>query len=49
MRWSPDDGLSVAYESPKGQAFLERAALRRRRHDVTALTSSGDEQVSADL
>lgn len=49
MRWSPEDGLTVAYESPKGQAFLERPRCGGDAITVTALTSSGDEQVSAEL
>jgi hypothetical protein len=47
MRWSPDDGLSVAYESPKGQAFIEQPRCGGDTMTVTARTSSGDEQVSA--
>ena len=49
MRWSPDDGLSVAYESPKGQAFIEQPRCGGDTMTITALTSSGDEQVSAEL
>jgi hypothetical protein len=49
MRWAPEDGLSVAYESPKGQAFIEQPRCGGDTITVTALTSSGDEQVSADL
>lgn len=47
MRWSPDDGLSVAYESPKGEAFIEEPRCGGDAMTVTALTSSGDEQASA--
>jgi len=49
MRWSPDDGLSVEYESPKGEAFIEQPRCGGDTITVTALTSSGDEQVSAGL
>jgi hypothetical protein len=49
MRWSPDDGLSVVYESPKGQAFIEQPRCGGDTMTLTALTSSGDEQVSAKL
>jgi hypothetical protein len=49
MRWSPEDGLSVAYESPNGQAFIEQPRCGGDTITVTALTSSGDEQVSAGL
>ena len=49
MRWAADDGLSVAYESPKGQAFLEDPRCGGDAITVTARTSSGDEQVTADL
>lgn len=49
MRWSPDDGLAVVYQSPKGQAFLDQPRCGGDTMTVTALTSSGDEQVTADL
>ncbi len=49
LRWSPEDGLAVVYESPKGEAFLETPRCGGDTMTVTALTSSGDEQVSADL
>ena len=49
MRWTPEDGLSVVYESPKGQAFIEQPRCGGETMTVTALTSSGDEQVSAAL
>ena len=49
MRWSADDGLSVVYESPKGQAFLEEPRCGGSMMTVTAWTSSGDEQRSAPL
>ena len=49
MRWSPDAGLSVVYESPKGQAFLEAPRCGGEAITVTARTSSRDEQVAAGL
>lgn len=49
MRWTPEDGLSVAYESPKGQAFLDKPRCGGDAITVTALTSSGDNQVTASL
>lgn len=49
MRWTADDGLTVAYESPKGQAFLEAPRCGGDAITVTARTSSGDEQVTAAL
>ena len=49
MRWSPDAGLTVAYESAKGHAFLEAPRCGGSAITVTARTSAGDEQVSADL
>ena len=49
MRWTSTDGLSVAYESPKGQAFLDAPRCGGDAITVTALTSSGDEQVTAPL
>jgi hypothetical protein len=49
MRWAPDDGLSVVYESPKGQAFIEQPRCGGDTITVSARTSSGDEQVSAAL
>ncbi|GAA4706984.1 hypothetical protein [Nocardioides conyzicola] len=49
MRWTPDDGLTVAYESAKGQAFIEQPRCGGDAITITARTSSGDEQVSADL
>jgi hypothetical protein len=49
MRWSPDDGLTVAYESPKGEAFIESPRCGGDAITITARTSSGDEQVTADL
>jgi hypothetical protein len=49
MRWTADDGLTVAYESSKGQAFLEDPRCGGDAITVTARTSSGDQQVTADL
>jgi hypothetical protein len=47
MRWSSADGLSVAYESPGGQAFLSEPRCGGDTITVTALAEDGDEQVSA--
>jgi hypothetical protein len=47
MRWSPDGGLTVAYESPAGQAFLSEPRCGGDRLTLTALAEGGDEQVSA--
>lgn len=47
MRWSPADGLSVAYESPGGRAFLSEPRCGGDHVTVTALAEDGDEQVSA--
>ncbi|MFC6343757.1 hypothetical protein ACFP8W_17360, partial [Nocardioides hankookensis] len=49
MRWTSDDGLSVVYESPKGQAFVEAPRCGGDTMTLTARTSSGDQQVTADL
>ena len=49
MRWTPDDGLTVAYESAEGEAFIEAPRCGGDAMTITARTSSGDEQVSADL
>jgi hypothetical protein len=49
MRWSARDGLSVAYESAGGQAFLSEPRCGGDQITITALTSKGDEQVTADL
>lgn len=49
MRWSPDRGLDVVYESPGGQAFLTTPRCGGDTITVTALAESGDEQVSAPL
>jgi hypothetical protein len=49
MRWSADDGLTVAYESPGGQAFLGEPRCGGSVMTVTALAEDGDEQVAASL
>jgi hypothetical protein len=49
MRWSPDGGLSVVYESPKGDAFIDAPRCGGETLTLTALTSAGDEQVTTDL
>jgi hypothetical protein len=49
MRWSADDGLTVAYESPGGQAFLGEPRCGGSAISVTALAEDGDEQVTASL
>ncbi|MFC7495257.1 MULTISPECIES: hypothetical protein [unclassified Nocardioides] len=49
VRWTVDAGAQVVYESPEGQAFLEPPRCGGDAITVTARTSSGDEQVTADL
>jgi hypothetical protein len=49
MRWTAADGLSVAYESPAGQAFLSEPRCGGRSLTITALAQAGDEQVTATL
>lgn len=49
LRWTADAGPVVVYESPKGQAFLEAPRCGGDAITVTARSSSGDEQVTADL
>lgn len=49
LRWNVADGLTIAYESPGGQAFLAAPRCGGDTMNVTALAESGDEQVSADL
>lgn len=49
MRWSADDGLAVVYESPAGQAFLDRPRCGGNTLTVTAFAQGGDEQVTAQL
>lgn len=47
MRWTADDGLTVAYSSPGGQAFLAEPRCGGSDLTVTALTQERDEQVTA--
>jgi hypothetical protein len=48
MRWSPDGRLAVVYETESGgQATLSSPRCGGDAITVTALTSRGDEQVSA--
>lgn len=47
LRWAADDGLTIAYESPKGHAFIETPRCGGDAITITAVTSSGDEQVTA--
>jgi hypothetical protein len=47
MRWNADDGLSTAYESPGGEAFLPAPRCGGDTITITALAQAGDEQVSA--
>jgi hypothetical protein len=48
MHWSPDGQLTVAYETGKGgQATLSSPRCGGDTITITALTSDGDEQVSA--
>ncbi len=48
MRWSPDGELTVAYETARGgQATLSSPRCGGDTITITALTSKGDEQVSA--
>ena len=49
MRWSAGEGLSIAYQSPPGQAFLSAPRCGGDAITVTAMAESGDEQVSAHL
>ena len=49
MRWAPGSGLAVVYESPEGDAFIEEPRCGGAVMTLTARTSSGDEQVTADL
>ena len=49
MRWSADAGLTVAYQSPGGQAFLGEPRCGGSTMTVTALAEDGDEQVTASL
>lgn len=48
MRWSPDDGLTVAFETAgRGPAFLSEPRCGGDTLTVTALAESGDRQVTA--
>jgi hypothetical protein len=47
MRWSPTDGLTTAYEAKGRQGFLDAPRCGGDALTVTALTSAGDEQVTA--
>ena len=47
MRWSGSDGLSIAYRSPGGQAFVSEPRCGGSAITVTAMAEDGDEQVSA--
>ncbi len=49
LRWDPDRGLAVVYESPEGQAFLTAPRCGGDMLSVTALSEGGDEQVSTRL
>lgn len=49
LRWSPTDGLSTAYETGGGQAFLEAPRCGGSAITITARTSRGDQQLTADL
>ena len=49
MRWTEADGLSVAYESPGGRAFLSAPRCGGDAITVTAMAEQGDEQVTATL
>jgi hypothetical protein len=48
LRWKPEDGLEIAYESPgRGEAFLEAPRCGGSVLTVSAYGEGGDEQVSA--
>lgn len=48
LRWTGDGSLSVVYQSPSGgEAILSEPRCADGRLTVTALTESGDEQVTA--
>ncbi len=49
MRWSADGTLAVVYETGGGHAALSAPRCGGDTITVTALTSRGDEQVSAPL
>lgn len=47
MRWAPGDGLTVAFETAGGNAFLAAPRCGGDALTVTALAESGDVQVTA--
>ncbi|WP_028638017.1 hypothetical protein [Nocardioides sp. URHA0032] len=49
MRWTAAEGLTVAYESPGGRAFLSAPRCGGQAITVTAMAEQGDEQVTAVL
>ena len=49
MRWTAADGLTVAYESPGGRAFLTAPRCGGDTITVTAMAERGDEQVTAPI
>jgi hypothetical protein len=49
MRWTADDGVAVAYESPGGRAFLSAPRCGGDSITVTAMAEKGDEQVTASV
>lgn len=49
MRWSAEAGLTTAYESPGGRAFLSTPRCGGDAITVTAMAEAGDEQVTASL
>ena len=50
LRWAPDDGLTVAFETEgRGQAFLTTPRCGGNTLTLTARAESGDVQVAADV
>jgi hypothetical protein len=49
MRWNAAHGLSVAYESPGGRAFLSAPRCGGDAITVTAMAEGGDEQVTTSV
>ncbi|WP_435747263.1 hypothetical protein [Nocardioides sp. SYSU DS0663] len=49
MRWTPEEGLTVAYETAGSPAFLAPPRCGGSTLNVTALSEGGDEQVFATL
>ena len=49
MRWTADDGVTVAYETPGGRAFLAAPRCGGDTITVTAMAAKGDEQVTASI